>query len=140
MKKKKSQGDIHLRGTIKFEDIDVQQEDVLDDLGTMLDAVRGHEVDGATDPFMPALSVDYDPRATVAQQVSAELIERAKGLQEKPSFPPPIPAEKEEQMAASEGWTKRHGTVSKRGILAIYVVDSGFEPGDKLEVLIRKKP
>ncbi len=118
--------DEHLRRTIKFEDIDVEDEaeteaeNLLDGL-----AETSEHVDEMTNPFRPALR----PEQTVKTNVPEDLLEKSRAGS--PS-------------RSSRGatrkvptWMQFYVTVDGRGRIVIDAHGAGFEPGDRVQVLVR---
>lgn len=126
-----NEDDPHLRGTIRFEDIDVDQSsDSVPDLLQKVEG-KGHEVDAVTNPFMAALPKGASPDDTIREAPSIELIEASKPTQEfdRPTI--------KRQQPKGTSWRQRYSVVDQQGMLKIYLQDSGFKPGDKVEVLVR---
>ncbi len=127
-----NEDDPHLRGTIRFEDIDVDQSS--DEVPDLLQKVegRGHEVDAVTNPFMSSLPKGASPDDTIREAPSIELIEASRPTKEFDR-----PTINRQQNKASTSWRQRYSVVDQQGMLKIYLQDSGFKPGDKVEVLVR---
>lgn len=117
--------DDHLRATIKFEDIDVEDTEAQAD--DLLDGLEGtsENVQEMTNPFRPAIR----PEQTVKAEIPQELIDRSRsapGRGQRGSTTRKVPT-----------WLQFFLTVDARGRIVIDAQGAGFKPGDRVQVLIR---
>lgn len=105
-----------LRSTIRFEDIDLDEEGSTgpDEWLRVLD---GQEIQTMTDPFRPALDLKHTRRMEVPEALLMTSRESSEGQQ---------------------GWEQHFSVVDHRGFLVVRLKDGQVGPGDHVEILVRK--
>lgn len=118
--------DEHLRRTIKFEDIDVEDgpetesDDLLDGL-----AETSENVKEMTQPYQKAFRAE----ATVKASVPQELIDKSRSA--------PSRGARGSTTKKVPTWLQFYLEVDSRGRIVIDAKGAGFKPGDRVQVLVR---
>jgi len=114
----KDDDDYDLRQTIRFEDVDLDEEGPSgpDEWLRILD---GNDIQTMTDPFRPAL----DLKSTRLVDVPQGLIEGSRRTRETESL---------------SGWERLETVIDHRGYLVVRLKGADIMPGDRVEILIRK--
>lgn len=111
-----SDDDEHLRGTIKYEDVELEEDEIFDatDLLELIEEGDASQIEQATDPFMKALV-----EVTQQHDVPLELLWKS--------------------MRPDEGWLESHAMVGRNGLLRLSAeAYDQLVPGERVEVRVRR--